>query len=103
VSATWTTILALTVGTVAIKAAGPVLVGGRELPQRVERVIALFAPALLSALIVVETFGGVGRTLVIDARAAGLAAAAVVLVTTDSLVGAIVCSAAATALVRLIT
>jgi hypothetical protein len=66
------------------------------------RVIALFAPALLAALIVVETFGGIGRTLVVDARAAGLAVAAVVLVTTESLIGAVVGSAAATALLRLV-
>jgi branched-subunit amino acid transport protein len=102
-SAAWTTIIALTIGTAAIKAAGPVLVGGRELPRRFERVVALFAPALLAALIVVETFGGPGRTLVIDARAAGLAAAAVVLATTNSLVGSIVGAATVTALVRLIS
>ena len=101
-SAAWATILALAIGTAAIKAAGPVLVGGRELPREVERVIALFAPALLAALIVVETFGGVGRTLVIDARAAGLAAAALIITTTNSLVGSIVGAAAATALVRLL-
>jgi branched-subunit amino acid transport protein len=102
-SAAWTTIVALTVGTAAIKAAGPALVGGRDLPPRIARVIALFAPALLAALIVVETFGTVGgRGLTIDARAAGLAVAAAVLVTTESLVGAIVGAAAATALVRLL-
>ena len=102
-SAAWTTIIALTIGTAAIKASGPAAVGGRELPPRATRVIALLAPALLAALIVVETFGGTGRTLVIDARAAGMALAAVVLFTTDSLVGTIVAAAAGTALVRLIS
>jgi branched-subunit amino acid transport protein len=92
----------LTIATVTIKGIGPALVGGRQLPPAVMRVIALFAPALLAALIVVETFGGIGRTLVVDARAAGLAVAAVVLVTTESLIGAVVGSAAATALLRLV-
>jgi branched-subunit amino acid transport protein len=101
-SAAWVTVVALTVATVAIKAAGPALVGGRELPVPVMRVIALFAPALLAALIVVETFSAGGKSLTVDARAAGLAVAALVLTTTDSLVGAVVASAAATALLRLI-
>jgi branched-subunit amino acid transport protein len=103
VSAAWTTIIALTVATAAIKGAGPAVVGGRDLPPGVMRVISMFAPALLAALIMVETFGGTGRSLTIDARAAGLAVAAVILVTTESLIGAVVCSAAATALLRLIT
>ena len=101
-SAGWTTVVALTIATVAIKGIGPAVVGGRELPPAVMRVIALFAPALLAALIVVETFASAGRSLTIDARAVGLAVAATALVTTDSLIGAVVGSAAATALVRLI-
>lgn len=101
-SAAWTTVVVLTIATAGIKAAGPALVGGRELSPAVMRVIGLFAPALLAALIVVETFGGIGRTLTVDARAVGLAVAATILVTTDSLIGAVIGSAAATALVRLI-
>lgn len=88
--------------TFAIKGAGPALVGGRELPVPVLRVIAFLAPALLAALIVVETFSGGDKTLTVDARAAGLAVAAVILSTTESLVGAVVGAAGATALVRLI-
>lgn len=98
----WLTIVVLTVATVTIKATGPALVGGRELSPTVTRVIALFAPALLAALIVVETFGAPGPSITLDARAAGLAAAAVVLVTTESLVGGVVAAAAATALLRVI-
>jgi branched-subunit amino acid transport protein len=102
VSAAWTTIVVLTVVTIAIKAAGPAIVGGRELPRPLLRVIGLFAPALLAALIMVETFGGQGRSLTVDARAAGLAVAATILVTTESLIGAVIGAAAATALLRLI-
>ena len=101
-TAAWATIIALTVGTAAIKALGPALFGSRHLPPAVIRVIGYFAPALLAALIVVETFGTGGRSLTVDARAVGLAAAGAVLIASDSLVGAVVASAAATALVRLV-
>jgi hypothetical protein len=45
-------ILVLAVGTVLMKTLGPVLAGGRKPPARLTRVIALVAPALISALIV---------------------------------------------------
>jgi branched-subunit amino acid transport protein len=102
VSAAWATVVALTLGTIAIKGAGPAIVGGRELPPRATRVIALLAPALLAALIVVETFSGGGRSLTVDARVAGLAVAGVVLATTESMIGAVIGAAATTALLRLI-
>ena len=66
----WITIGVLAVLTFAIKAAGPVVVGGRELSAPAVGVISLLAPAVLSALIVVGTFAD-GRDLVLDARAAG--------------------------------
>jgi branched-subunit amino acid transport protein len=99
----WVTIAVLTVATAAIKAAGPALVGGRDLHPMVTRVIGLFAPALLAALIVTETFGAPGPSITLDARAAGLATAAVVLVTKRSLIGAVVAAAGATALLRLVS
>jgi Branched-chain amino acid transport protein (AzlD) len=71
-------ILVLAVGTVLMKTIGPVLAGGRQPPAPVTRVIALTAPALISALIVAGTFTQ-GQELVIDARAAGLAVGAVAL------------------------
>ena len=74
----WIAIAALTVICFAIKAAGPVALGGRELPYWAERLIVLMPAALLSALVVVQTFAD-GKALVLDARAAGLAAAMVAL------------------------
>ena len=47
----WATIGVLAVVGAAIKATGPVLVGGRQLPAWANGVIALLAPALLSALV----------------------------------------------------
>ena len=66
----WISIAAVALASATIKAAGPVLVGGRELPQRAVSVIALLAPALLAALVVTETFGG-DRHLVLDERSRG--------------------------------
>ena len=63
---TWAAILALAAGTYAMKAAGPVLLGGRPLPARIEGVVALLPAAVFAALIVVDTFSEDGA-LVPDA------------------------------------
>ena len=99
-SAAWIAIAALTVATLAIKVIPPVLLGGRPLPERLTAVIALLAPALLAALVLVETVGGPDHEVTIDARAAGLAAAAGALAARRSLIVAVVAAAAVTALVR---
>jgi branched-subunit amino acid transport protein len=72
----WAAILALAAGTYAMKAAGPALLGGRRLPARLERVANLLPVAMFAALVVVETFAERGE-LTVDARAAGVGAAAV--------------------------
>ena len=95
----WIAIAVLTVICFAIKAAGPVALGGRELPEWAERLIALVPAALLPALIVVETFAD-GRDLVLDARAAGLAAAMAVLALRGSMLVVLLIAAAVTAGVR---
>ena len=56
-SVLWVTILVVALASAAIKATGPVLFGGRELPPRARAVIALLASALLAALVVTQTFG----------------------------------------------
>ncbi len=99
-SALWVAIVAVTLASAAIKAAGPVLVGGRELPPRVNAVIALLAPALLAALVVTETFGEDGH-LVLDERALGVGVAAVALVLRAPVLLAVALAALVTALVRL--
>jgi branched-subunit amino acid transport protein len=70
----WIAVGLLTAICFVIKAAGPVALGGRDLPRWAERLIVLLPAALLSALVVVQTFAD-GKALVLDARAAGLAAA----------------------------
>jgi uncharacterized membrane protein len=101
-SASWATIAALTVITAAIKASGPVALGGRPLPPRLMGVIMLLAPALLAALVVVQTFSE-ERDLVLDARAAGVGAAAVALALRRSMLVTVGVAALVTALVRALT
>jgi branched chain amino acid efflux pump len=103
VSAAWTTIAALAAGTIVIKAVGPIALGGRPLPPRLNGFIMLLAPALLAALVAVETLGGPDRTLVIDARLAGVAAAGVALLLRQSMIVIVVVAAVVTALTRAIT
>lgn len=62
--------------TMLIKAIGPILLGGRALPARVAGLVGLLAPALLAALVAINTFGS-GRSLVIDERTLGVAAAGI--------------------------
>jgi branched chain amino acid efflux pump len=95
----WITIVAVALASAAIKAAGPVLVGGRELPPRAVGVIALLAPALLSALVITETFGE-ERHLVLDERAIGVAVAATALALRAPVLVAVALAAATTALIR---
>jgi branched-subunit amino acid transport protein len=98
----WTTVLVVGVATVALKGAGPVLVGGRPLPERLVAVVELLAPALLAALVVVNAFAA-GRHLAIDARAAGLAAAAIAIAMRAPVLVVVVAAAAVAALVRLVS
>jgi branched-subunit amino acid transport protein len=102
VTVAWITIALLTIGTVAIKATGPVTLGGRELPPRVAGVVALLAPSLLAALVIVDTLGGEDRSLAIDERAAGLAAAAVALAARLPMLAVVLIAAAVTAGLRAI-
>ncbi len=95
----WIAVGVLTVVCFAIKAAGPVALGGRELPRWADRLIALVPAALLPALVVVETFAH-GKELVIDARAAGLAAAMLVLALRGSMLVVLLVAALVTAGVR---
>jgi branched-subunit amino acid transport protein len=99
VTTLWVAILGVTLASAAIKATGPVLVGGKELPPGADAVISLLAPALLTALVVTETFGEDGH-LVLDARAAGVGVAALALALRAPVLLAIALAALTTALVR---
>jgi branched-subunit amino acid transport protein len=100
VSTVWLVVLIVGVATVAFKATGPVLLGGRSLPPAIAEVVALLAPVLLAALVVTQTVGG-DNELVLDARLAGVGAVAVA--ARAPLPAVVVVAAAATALTRLFT
>jgi branched chain amino acid efflux pump len=72
----WVALLALGAASYALKAAGPLLAGGRELAPRIRRLLDLVAVPLLAALIATQTAGS-GHRLVLDARVPALAVAAV--------------------------
>jgi branched-subunit amino acid transport protein len=98
----WITIAGLTLATVALKAAGPLIVGGRELPERALAVIALLAPALLTALVLTGTFTDDGE-LTVDARTAGLCCAAVAVLLRAPLLVTVLVAAVGTAALRAVT
>ena len=99
-SALWVSIVAVTIASAALKAAGPVLAGGRKLPPRANAVLALLTPALLAALVVTGTFGEGGH-LTIDEKALGVGAAAIAVALRAPVVVAVVLAAVVTALARL--
>ena len=98
-STTWVVVVVTGIGTLALKAAGPVLLGGRPLPERVSRIATLLGPALLAALVAIGTFGD-GRSLVIDARVLGVGAAVVAVRLHAPVLVVVVLAAAVTALAR---
>jgi branched-subunit amino acid transport protein len=95
----WIVVGVVGAATIAIKALGPVVLGGRKLPPRIDGVVVLLAPALLAALVVTQAVAG-DRRYVFDARLVGLAAAAVSIRLRAPLLVTLVVAAAATALVR---
>jgi hypothetical protein len=96
----WGVVAAIGIGTMAIKAAGPVLLGGRPLPRRVQAVVAMLAPALLAALVATATFGS-GQQLVADARVIGVAVAVGALLLRAPILVVVVLAAAGAAIARL--
>lgn len=93
------TLLLLGLGTYALKAAGPVMIGGRPLPAWMSRLADLAPAALLGALVATSTFI-TGDHYTLDARAVGLLTAVVALRLKAPFVLMVVLAAAATALTR---
>jgi branched-subunit amino acid transport protein len=72
----WVVVAVVGLVSLFFKSAGPVFLGGRELPPRLASVVALIGPVMLTALVVTQTVGG-DEEIVLDARLPGVAAAAV--------------------------
>jgi branched-subunit amino acid transport protein len=96
----WVIVAVVGVATIFLKAAGPVFLGRRPLPRRIQSVVDLLAPVMLTALVVTQTVGS-GEELSIDARVPGVAAAGLAIWRGVPLVGAMVVAASVTALLRL--
>jgi hypothetical protein len=95
----WLLIAIVGTCTIALKALGPLVIGGRALPRPVLGIVALLAPTLLAALIVTQAFAD-GRHLVVDARAAGMGAALVAVALRAPVLVVVVLAAAVAALTR---
>jgi branched-subunit amino acid transport protein len=101
VNEVWLVVALSGAATVLLKATGPVLLGGRELPPKVVGVVGLLAPAVLAALVVTQVFAD-DRDLVVDSRLVGLAAGAAAVLARAPLIVVVVVAAASTAIVRAI-
>lgn len=97
----WLVVAATGVATAAIKAAAPVFLGGRPLPDRLARVITLVGPAVLAALVAINTFGN-GRALTLDERAIGVGVAGLAVWRRAPVLVVVALAAVTTALVRLL-
>jgi branched-subunit amino acid transport protein len=98
-TAAWTVVVLTGAATIVLKGLGPAVLGGRPLPDRLLGPLTLLAPALLAALVATQVFGG-DRRLVIDARAVGVAVAAIAIWRRAPLLLVVVLAAVATAIVR---
>ena len=96
----WIVVVVVGVATIVCKAAGPVLVGRRELPPRVQACVELLAPVMLTALVVTQTFGG-DEEIEVDARVIGVGAAVIAIALRTPIIVAMAAAALVTALVRL--
>ena len=96
----WVSVVLVGIATMAIKAAGPVALGGRPLPDRLAGVVSLLAPALLAALVATQALDG-GQRLVLDARIVGVGVAILALVLRAPTLLVVLLAAVATAVARL--
>ncbi len=99
---TWVAIFVTSALGFALKLAGWSLPARVLEHARLQRAAALLPLALLAALVVVQTFGH-GRSLSVDARAAGLAAAGVAVLGRAPFIVVVVVAAATAAVIRVIT
>ncbi|MDQ3104338.1 MAG: AzlD domain-containing protein [Actinomycetota bacterium] len=95
----WLLIAGCIVTTALIKAAGPVIAGGRDLPAWFMSIAALMAPALLAALVVTAALAD-GQRLGVGAHTAGVAVAGVLLWRGHSVVLAVGAAVVVTATLR---
>jgi branched-subunit amino acid transport protein len=97
----WSLVIGLSLGAYGFKVLGFVVLGARKLPEPVGRCLALIPAALLTALILKDTFS-TGQQWVLDERVVGLAVAALAAWRKLPLIVVVVLAAGATALARML-
>jgi branched-subunit amino acid transport protein len=95
----WIVVLGSAAATIALKAVGPVMLGGRPLPEGLTRIVTLLGPALLAALVATATLAS-DRQIDIDERLAGVGAAGVALWFRAPILVVVIVAAATTAVLR---
>lgn len=98
----WIAVAATTAASWVMKAAGPALIGHRHLPRWARDCIALLAPALLAALIIIE-LGGEHWAALNGTQVAGVAVAGAARAVKAPMLAAIASGVLVTALFRLAT
>lgn len=98
---TWAAVLLASAGCFVLKALGWAVPSRALDNERVRRTALLLPVALLAGLVVVQAFAS-GRSLQLDARAAGLVVAAVAVLLRAPFLVVVVLAAVTAALVRLI-
>ena len=101
-STAWWVIVGSSLGIYSLKAAGPLLLGGRPLPRWLLSATMLLPAALLAALVAVSTFAS-GKHLAVDARLVGVLAAAIALWRRANFIVVVLVAALATAATRAIS
>src|SRR5215218_634893 len=101
-TAVWISVIVVGLATMAIKAAGPLLVARRTPPPPAQAALEHPAPPPLAAPVVTQTLGGSNGGFTLDARLAGLAAATAALLLRLPLLVVITVAAVTAALVRLV-
>ena len=96
----WVAVLSACVACYLIKLAGYVVPERVVTGERTSRIITLLPVALLTALVVVQTLGGPGGDLVVDARLAAVGVAVVLLLVRANFLVVVVAAGAVAALLR---
>ena len=93
------TIVGCALVTAAIKAVGPIALGGRELPTWFTSVVILLSPALLAALVATQALAE-GDQLALEADTGGVAVGGLVIWRSGSIVACVLAAATVTAALR---
>jgi branched-subunit amino acid transport protein len=98
----WGLIGGCAVMTALIKGAGPIVLGGRELPAWFSAIVALMAPALFAALVVTQVLAD-GRDIGVGADTVGVALAGVAAWRGASVIAVVAIAAGTAAGLRAVT